>query len=850
MEKYSLSGQWELQYTDVRAASQSTDSRGVCNGTLPGSNYLDLMAAGVIGDPFYGKNEYEATEISKKDYIYRRTFDLPAGVLSKKHIELVISGLDTLAVITVNKQKIAETDNCFRTYRFDLSAIVKPTDNEIEILFKSPYTYMEHRQKAVKLIKNIGHLRKVQCHFGWDWGPNLPPVGIFGAIDIEGYDCRIEDFIIHQSHEDKKVVLDIKAKLNDATNKKAKLSLANPNGETREYIGDFIDGKYRFSVDIDNPELWWCNGLGNQPLYLIDLSVIGETGAVSDHVTKKIGLRTIKLDTSPDKYGTQFRFLVNDVPIFAKGANFIPTDSFVTRTRREDLSYYIESAKTANMNMLRVWGGGHYESDDFYDLCDQYGILVWQDFAFCDNSYPFFEKSFIKNVHREVIDNIRRIRHHASLAIWSGNNENEMILMLLNKKKRLYRSNIDFYYNVLRKWVDKLDGVTPYWPGSPSSGSTGIKALDIDHGDSHLWNVWHGLMPIEEFRKFPARFCSEFGVESFPSMKAMHSFCDNPDMNYLDPVVLSHQKSVGGNQKILFYLMAKYQNPKHFDDFVYLSQLVQSGAIRFATDEWRRHFGRCNGSLFWQFNDCWPVASWAGIDYLKQPKAVHYHARHFNKMVCLSNDYFTDHADIYLENDLPEPIKGTLKWTVRDFFGKVISEGETAAHIKGSVSKKAVTLNYDEILKGVDKKSAVLNVIFAGENGTIDEKNWLFVPDKDVKLPKPHFDISVTKDGAIASITVTADVFARYVYLDIDGIMSPLTDNFFDINAGRSTTVKIEVPQTSTVDAIRQAIKVKSLADIEPKGSLLADKFKRFSMRFTKINFLTWAAYKFIKFLK
>lgn len=841
--KYQLTGEWTLR---------DENSQKEWPGYLPGYNYLDLLHAGEIDDPFWGQNEDRYKQIAEHDYSYSRAFDLPEAAFLQKRIDLVISGLDTLTVITVNGKMLARTNNCHRTYRFPVKDILKQQGNQINILIQSPVPYIEARQAKQPLvsandgIKGIGHLRKAQCHFGWDWGPNLPPAGIFGDIYLEAYTARIEDIQIRQQHLQGHVGLQIETALSGQWgDMELRCKLIHPDGGIQENRYPCAKNM-QCNISVSNPQLWWCNGLGKQPLYKLQLELLAD-GAVLDNVEKNIGLRTIALDTDEDKWGGQFQFQINGVSIFAKGANWIPTDSFVTRTTREDLKFYIESAKTANMNMMRVWGGGFYESDAFYDLCDQCGILVWQDFAFACGSYPFYNADFIETVEQEVIDNVKRIRHHASLALWCGNNENEQFAMLWKHNRKLYKSNMQFYFETLKSWVAALDPETPYWPGSPSCGKRGMKPNHMGYGDNHLWQVWHGLMPIEAFRKMPTRFCSEFGVESFPSMRAVRAFTDKENPDILDPVMLTHQKSKGGNQKILFYLLAKYRNPERFSDFAYLSQLVQSNAIRFASDEWRRRRGRCNGSLYWQYNDCWPVASWAGIDYCKQYKALHYHARHFNRPICLSNDYFKNRAEIYLANDLPRDVCATLEWGFYDFAGSCIQSGNIQVNVKALQSKKMLTLPYKDYLNGRKKEEAVLQAVLHVDGKETDRKLWLLVPDKYAKLKSPHITRSIRIHDGIAEITLQSDTYARYTYAELESVTAPFSDNFFDIMGSGSCAVTVPVPDGSSEEALMRQLHIKTLADVQPKNSMLRDRLKRFSMRFQKTNFITWIGYKFIR---
>ncbi|MDR3276722.1 MAG: hypothetical protein LBT11_05880 [Treponema sp.] len=855
MNRLNLEGNWTLREAGGKISVP---------GHLPGSNYLDLMAAGVIADPFWGNNETGASGVAKQDYEYFRSFDLPQEFLEREHLDLVVSGLDTLAEIRVNNTKAAEVNNCFRTWRISLQGLVRGKDNRLSILFKAPFEYIRARQAANPMVsagmgvKGVAHIRKVQCHFGWDWGPNLPPAGVFGEIALEAWDQRIAAMEVLQRHQNGAVHLSVSARiLGDATiggssGLRARCVLTTPGGGRQEYspaAGSPFPG-FSFEIPLENPRLWWPNGLGEQNLYKAVVELAAPDGTVIDTCEKTIGLRTLELDRSPGHGGELFRFVVNGAPVFARGADWIPSDSFVTRTTAEDLRFYIESAKFANMNMLRVWGGGHYESDAFYELCDKNGIMVWQDFCFACSSYPFDEAEFVENVHQEVIDNVGRLRHHPSLVLWSGNNENEVFGRLWKRNKGLYSSNTRFYYRTLPSWLEELDTERPYWPGSPSSGAEDRKPNDLRYGDSHLWQVWHGLQPIEAFRKMPTRFCSEFGLESFPSMRAVRSYTNQAEPKISDPVMMIHQKSAGGNQKILFYLLAQYRAPAKFKDMVYLSQLVQSAAMRFATDQWRRNMDQCGGALYWQYNDCWPVASWAGIDYRKQYKALHYHARHFNKPLCLSNDYFKDRAEIYLANDLPRNFKGSVAWSFRDFKGARIAGGNEQLDLPGVSARKILSLDYAGLLGGRDIREAALTVEVQDRAGApVDTKRWLLVPDKFARLPRPVLQASCEIRRWQAAITLKANAYARYVYAEIDGLEAPLSDNFFDINGGEEYTVTVpligEAAGLSGED-ILQRLRLRSLAEVEPRNHLAVDYIRRFLMRFLPINFITWLAFKFM----
>ncbi len=841
MLKMDLGGVWQLQNKDTGVT---------VDGTLPGCNYLDLVKGGVIPDPFREENEKEATKIALCDYEYSRNFTLSDGMLGEQNLDLVITGPDTIAEIQVNGNVTAHTDNAFRTWRFPIRNVIKGGDNSLRILFKSPLQYIRQKQAERPFPKTmigpdgVMFIRKPPCHFGWDWGPQLPPSGVSGSIRLEAYSARLEDIRILQLHKDGRVMLKINPVMNETPEgHSVRAVLSAPDGKLLEAETVCNEAAVSLELTVDHPMLWQSNGLGEQHLYGLTVILYDRDGKTADERTKKIGLRTIELDTSEDPWGNNFRFKVNGVPIFAKGADWIPSDSFVTRTSYEDLKFYIEGAKTANMNILRVWGGGYYESDDFYDLCDEYGILVWQDMAFACMSYPLDDENFLENVRQEVRDNVRRLRHHASLALWCGNNEIQMVMDMIPKKSSMQSIIKKFFSDRLPGWIAEDDAVTPYWPGSPNSGSVTEYANKPDKGDVHLWQVWHGMQPLEYFRGHLVRFCSEFGMESFPSMKAIRSFTDDKEISPLSPVMKSHQKSAGGNEKIIFYLLSRYRYPKNFSGFIYLSQLIQAETIRMATEAWRREAGRCNGAIYWQYNDCWPVASWAGIDYLKEYKAVQYKARHFNAMLCVSNDLYSDRSDIYVINEYPAPISGTLTWRLMRFDGTCINKGAESFTADGSTSIKLLTLACHELLKGCDKREVFLHTRIEAPGNTSSEQYSLLLADSDALLKRPNIKPAVRIEGTTARLSLQTDTFARHVCIDSELITSPLSDNFFDLEPGLPREITFSVKQTGEQELL-SSLRIHSLADTESKGTRMGDKITRLRMFIKPRNFISYLIFK------
>lgn len=850
--KISLEGSWQL----------SREGGQPISGHLPGCNYLDYMAAG-MDDPFYGTNETAAKDIGRHDYRYQRTFELDPAALAMDHVELVGDGIDTVCDIRINGEFLGHCENINRTYRFDAKNLLAAGTNTITLDFTDPYRFAEEQQKKDNLLTSKAatktFIRKTPCHFGWDWGPEFAPTGITRYIGLEAYNNRFEDVRIHQIHHDGCVDLVIKAKTAVIdTMSTVRVEMTDPDGEVSSYPLEQHGSRWQTKITISHPKRWWPNGLGEQNLYQLTfiLEKKQEDGqndpGSCDQVIRQIGLRTIELDTSRDKDGEQFKFVVNGVPIFAKGCDWIPGDSFITRFRRQDAEFYIRSCRDANMNMLRVWGGGMYESEDFYDLCDQYGILVWQDCVFACNVYPFYNKDFLRNVHLEIRDNLRRIRHRACLALICANNENE-IFIPLNRSKKVQKSNKIFYHRTLRTWAEKYAPDTVFWPGSPSSGHIDVGIHHFEKGklsgDSHLWNIWHGMLKIEEFKKFPTRFCSEFGMESMPAYKTILSFNPEKGPSLFDDTMLVHQKSLGGNSKMLWYLLQKYKNPKYFKDFVYLTQIVQSNAMRYATECWKRNMGRQNGALIWQLNDCWPVASWALIDYDKQLKATMYHARTFNKTLMISNDYYQDRFELYVINERRRTYKGTLTWSMITFDGRVKAGSSVPVEVGKTQSQWVTTVPFKQYLKKSEYGSVYFKteLTLDGETEPEDTKIYLLVPDKKAALTKPLIERSVTIGGGRAQVTLRSDVFARYVFVDSNLVRDNFSDNYFDMEPGQTYRITVDLPEQegrdSTEEELEKSLDITTLAGYQTVGSEWNDKILMQKMFWKDKNYLTYLLY-------
>ncbi len=839
--KIELNGIWTL--SDMSEGGISIPAK------VPGSNYSALIEAGIIEDPFIGLNEMKSFWVAERDWCYSRSFYVGEEVLSAKSIELVADMIDTIAEISINGNRISKTDNVNIGYRFDIKPALTAGNNVIDILLRSPIEYAKEQNKKIHCVSNTmglsggPNIRKTQCHFGWDWGPILPPSGIQRNIYIEyGSDIKICDMRINQRHTKEGVYILTEAKILGLDSSRCgieyRITVASPDGRQIEKMG-IPTSKIEREILIDNPKLWWTrdlSGQSRQPLYTVSIEVLCD-GKVIQIEKKRIGLRTIELDREKDEFGRNFCFKVNGVPIFCKGANWIPTDCFIDKTSEKDLDKLLSAVEFSNMNMLRVWGGGYYESDEFYDLCDERGILVWQDCAFACLPYPFFNEPFLNNVLKEIEYNVKRLRHHASLALWCGNNEIEELSLRWRVLTEYVNWTEKFFWNILESEIRKYDSNTPYTPGSPI-GVAHNKGTSADNvGDTHLWAVWHGLQDFKYYRKRKTRFCSEYGFESLPDIKTVKKFAgtDTSKYNLNDEVFNLHQKCNSGNQKMLYYIASRFRLPAKFDDLIYLTQLCQSECIRDAAEFWRRNKGHSNGALYWQLNDCWPVCSWSSIDYYGSYKALQYTARRFFAPVAVSLDDDKDGVNIFILNDTLEDVPLKVKYELINFYGKKVVSKEFETVSKALKSEQCA--RFDIKTLRVNAKECVFYAEISDLNGTIiSHSTVLFGKEKDLRLPIPNIDKEVTlKDGKI-ELKLTSKNYARFVYI-VNGVNAePLSDNAFDILPGETVIVTMPGYEGWTPEDFS----VVSLADVEPKGNKFTAWILRMKTLLKPINFFEY----------
>lgn len=793
------------------------------DAVVPGTVYCDLLRAGKMEDPYWKDNEDQALRLMDNDYEYFTTFDCDQKILSMDEIILHFDGLDTVADISLNGVAIGHVENMHRTWEFAVKDILKAIDNELKVYFYSPNKYIADAFKKAPTrgtedaMDGFVHIRKAHCMFGWDWGAHLPDAGIFRPVSLLGIDtARIDTVEIMQFHEDGKVIVDVNPvieEVNDQQEYSVEITITDPDGTTI-YTSDGSS-----NYEISNPKLWWPNGYGKQYLYTVSVSLKKEDGCEIDNWTRKIGLRTITMDRSKDQWGERFATCINGVNIFAMGADYIPEDHLLGRVNKETTRTLLEKAIFSNFNSIRVWGGGYYPDDWFYDLCDEMGLVVWQDFMFACGMYDLTPE-FEENITAEFIDNLKRIRHHASLGLMCGNNEMEQFVCdrLWITKESEVRDYIIMYERIIPQIMKEYAPQVYYWPASPSSGGSFDDPRDENRGDVHYWDVWHGNKPFSEYRKFYFRYLSEFGFQSFPFKKTVETFTDDEnDMNIFSYIMERHQRNGAANGKIMNYMQQTYKYPSDFDTVLYASHLLQADAVRYGVEHFRRNRNesRCMGAIYWQLNDCWPVASWASVDYCQRMKALQYYAKRFFAPIMISCEEeglinsgkeitrvpfeFPKSIRLCVANESMFDEDITVKWQLRDAFAKILREEEENINVPAltSVWLKKVDLPEVDIYKEYVSYQAYR------DDELLSEGTVIFSYPKYFRYENP--DLTAKVEGN--KITVSSSSYAKSVEILNDNEDLILTDNYFDLNADSKT---VEV-LSGNIDTIR----LRSVYDIK-----------------------------------
>lgn len=781
MKTKSLNGEWIME--------QQNGER--TKGQIPGSVYSFLLDAGKMENPHVGENELSALALMEEDYSFEMTFDTEEEILAQEHQAIVFDGIDTLAEVSLNGTVLGRADNFFRRWEWDVTGLLQESGNVLRVDLDSPLRYIrekdaeQHFGGSRHAMKGFPQIRKPHCMFGWDWGPRLPDAGIWKDVTLIGFGkARLEDVSIEQDHSDG-VSVTVTAK---ASGGELEISLTTPEGE----VFSLENGT---PYKVKNPQLWWPNGLGDQPLYTVTVQ-LKENGELLEESKKRIGLRTLTIHREKDEWGESFAHEVNGIRFFGMGANYIPEDNVVSRITPERTRRLLEDSKACHFNVIRVWGGGWYPNDFFYDLCDELGLVVWQDMMYACANYNLTDE-FEESITAETVENVRRIRHHACLGLWCGNNEMEW---LANDKKYDGNDMTKAYYirmfeQIIPKILKKEDPHTYYWPSSPSSGGSFDEPNSPYRGDVHNWEVWHSGVPFSEYRKYCFRYLSEFGFQSFPCLQTVAGFAEKKDWNVFSRVMERHQRNEGANGKILQYLSMTYLYPSTFENLLYASQLLQADAIRYGVEHFRRNRGQCMGAIYWQLNDIWPVASWASLDYHGRWKALHYVARRFFAPIMLSckeecevttktsivmeSDKDINTAQLCVANETKQDFTGTVSWSLRDAGSRVICRGDEEVCTKAFSSHWLAEMDFSD----TDYLENHLTFALTGADGVVSEGSVLFTAPKHYHFRDP--ELKVTRQGDL--LTVEAKNYARSVELYSENADVVLSDNFFDMEAGTKT---------------------------------------------------------------
>ncbi len=765
-----LAGPWTL--TDVHGEYR-------CPMQMPTDGITALHNAGLIPDPYWGRNEYDLRWICERDWTASRNF-----TLTDADAVLILSGVDTIVTVKVNDQIVLRAENAFRTYRVSLTGTARVGNNTVSVTFHSVTAAGAAKQEAHPFplpqsencpIPNGNMLRKPACDFGWDWNIALAPFGIYGQMQIvSAADPHIDRIMVQQAHHDAGVDLELAVHVT-----------GDDGPVTARMAGQVVsalceNGVARLALHVADPILWWPAGQGPQHLYDLEVTC----GAATE--TRRVGLRQIALVTEPDDAGLGFKFRVNGRDVFCKGANWIPADALPGRITDAKTKALLQSAADANMNMVRVWGGGRYEPQSFYDACDELGLMVWQDFMFACNLYPS-DPAYLAEVKAEAEENVSRLHHHACLALWCG--DNELIGALdwydcSRTDRDRYLVNYDRLNRTLETALFETDPIANWWPSSPSPGplSFGDAWHDDGSGDMHFWSVWHEGRDFEHYRDVSPRFCSEFGFQSYPSMIEVERFAGPDDQNIAAPVLESHQKNAGGNARIAETMFRYFRWPTAFDDFVYLSQVQQGLAIQTAVTHWRSLKPHCMGTLIWQLNDTWPVCSWASLNHQGDWKLLHHMAQRFFAPVLVTAVPQGDVITLRAVNDNPDNVVIDVAAHAVAMDGSRRSLGQARLSV-GDSAVDALS-----IAKGALGDQEVLAFDWHGPDGVQGEDVFAPRPFKDFDLQAPELLSEIAKDGAAWTITLSARKLALFVAVEAD-VAGRFDANAVPVFPGKPVTI-------------------------------------------------------------
>lgn len=772
--------------------------------TVPGNVFTDLMQAGIIPDPFFGTNEDSVQWVAAQGWTYQTSFEVHPTLAEYDQLQLLFEGIDSHARVFLNDSLLLHTDNMFRSWQVDVKKLLLQGPNLLRVEFvpADSIIRLKSQQTPFALPEERARIRKGPYQFGWDWGPTLPTMGIWKPVKLLAWSkARIESHTIHQLAVDSneaRLMLDVE--IESRVERAFQLELVHKG---RKYLDQTIqlyagDNRLQLPFKFSNPKLWWPNGMGDQPLYDFEIRLIDGNKPL-DQKQLKTGFRQLELVTTPDSVGESFYFKVNGKAFFVKGANYIPEDNFLNRASRSKTRNLLADAAAVHMNMIRVWGGGVYPEDYFYELADSLGLLVWQDFMFACTMYPF-DDDFLANVEQEVTQQIKRLRKHPSLALWCGNNEvdegfhnwgwQQSLGWTEADSAAIWQGYLDLFEDMIPALVQQYDSMRPYWPSSPSTGWGRPESLL--QGDVHYWGVWWGEEPFEVYEEKVGRFHSEYGFQAMPHLATIEAFTNHEDRALGSDVMESHQKHPRGTRLIDDYMRRDFPVPVQFDDYVYVSQLVQAYGIGKAIEAHRRAMPVCMGTLYWQLNDCWPVTSWSSVDYYGRWKALHYLLKNSFAPLLLSTKTVGDSLELYLVNDKPTAFNGRLEMDIISFDGDVLFAITEPLKIEKESSVIVKKLSLKALLQGVDPRGSVFRVRFAQGLQVLTEKLHYFDAPARLELPRAEVNLRVSPKGNALELTLRSNVLVKNLMLssnDADGFFE---DNFFDMQPGSQRRISFK----------------------------------------------------------
>jgi len=845
----SLDSGWQVRLQPGQAQQAKAHPRAAAwlPAQVPGAVQSDLIAAGLVADPFLGDNEAQIQWVGLSDWQYQTRFEVDAGTLTREHVELVFDGLDTLAQVRLNGQKILDADNMFRRWSVDVKPLLRRGANTLEVTFRSPVkalrpwlaeqpyglpgTYDSAFGDEPAGRNSSIYVRKAPYQSGWDWGPRIITAGIWKDVALQAWDAtRVDDLHIAQPRVDAEVAqLEAQLTLQAGRSGPVQVSLQvlDPEGRQvalleQERIVDPGSNRIDLPLRIARPRRWFPAGYGAQDRYTFVASARDADGSVQQ-LRRVTGLRTVELRRQKDQWGRSMEIVVNGIPIFAKGANLIPLDSFPSRVTEATMRRTLQDARDANMNMLRMWGGGHYQDERFYAIADELGIMIWQDFMF-GGAVPPYDVAFRENTRQEAIEQVRRLRDHPSIVLWCGNNEVQTgwenwggsvaFKQSLDpeERSRIEMGMTTLFGAILREAVSTYSPGTPYWATSPGTDFDG-PADQTDDGDMHYWKVWgNPALPVTEYMSMTPRFMSEYGLQSFPDMRTIRAFAGPDDMAPESKVMRVHQKfdNGNGNQRLLLYIRREFGEPKDFESFVYLSQLMQAEGIAIAAEHLRASRPQSMGSLYWQLNDVWPVASWSSVDYYGRWKALHYHARRFYAPELVAALRRNGQTTVSLVSDRTTPLSAQWRMRMMDFSGKVLSTTTQPATLAPLSSTQVAQYADADLLKGADPLHAFAVFELLDGDRVLSRQSVFFDAAKRLALPQVRIQPTWKADGDGYALTVASPALAREVWLSFGDLDVQLSDNAFDLLPGEPLTVHVR--SSAPLDQLQAQLQMREVA--------------------------------------